>query len=36
MRLKSTLYFEWVKDIGLDYKNANPLSAIEQVRDLSI
>lgn len=36
MCLKFPLCFEWVKGIGLDYKNANPLSAIEQVRDLSI
>jgi len=36
MRLKFPLCFEWVKCIGLDYKNANPLSAIEQVCDLPI
>jgi hypothetical protein len=36
MRLEFPLCFEWVKGIGLDYKNINPLSAIEQLRDLSI
>ena len=36
MRLKFPLCFEWLKGFSLDYKNANPLSAIEKVRNLSI
>jgi len=36
MCLNFPLCFEWMKDIGLDYKNANPLFTIEQVRNLSI